>query len=242
MGLSRTLAATWEDAGRYMVVGVQSFNQSDVSSFWSYKVYPVRLPAMQLAPCDPEIDIVTQPVTITVGGGSDTLSAMQLRSVEWNRPAIAAEAVETYTVTLTHAGTGVQPLTITIKVNRDGSIEEVTQTDTAGWTETINGQYKAGDGSVRDFVMTLSPAVSEQREATADGGSRVTGYRVTLADIAGFDQTVKDAMPNWQNLNRTFTDKAAVTAVPAAGTTPGAPPLLVSSATGEVAVLPGANN
>ena len=242
VGLSRTLAATWEDAGRYMVVGVQSFNQSDVSSFWSYKVYPVRLPAMQLAPCDPEIDIVTQPVTITVGGGSDTLSAMQLRAVEWNRPAIAAEAVETYTVTLTHAGTGVQPLTITIKVNRDGSIEEVTQTDTAGWTETINGQYKAGDGSVRDFVMTLSPAVSEQREATADGGSRVTGYRVTLADIAGFDQTVKDAMPNWQNLNRTFTDKAAVTAVPAAGTTPGAPPLLVSSATGEVAVLPGANN
>ena len=80
VGLTRTLAATWEDAGKYMVVGVQAFNQSDVSSFWTYQVYSIPLPAMQLPSCAPEINIVTQSVPITVGDGSDTLPAMKLRA------------------------------------------------------------------------------------------------------------------------------------------------------------------
>lgn len=228
----RTLAATWEDAGKYMVVGVQAFNQSDVSSFWTYQTYPVPLPAMQLDACSPEIDIVKKPTSITVGSGSDTLPAMKLRAVEWRRPTIAAEAAETYTVTLTHVDSTVQPLTITIRVNPDGSIAHVTQSETAGWAETINGQYKAGDGSVRDFTMTLSPTVEVQRQNPEDDQSRVIGYRVTLADIADFDPSVKEAMTNLQTLNRTFTAKAAVAAAPAAG----AAPRLVASQTTEVAV------
>ena len=232
VGLTRTLAATWEDAGKYMVVGVQAFNQSDVSSFWTYQVYSIPLPAMQLPSCAPEINIVTQSVPITVGDGSDTLPAMKLRAVEWRRPTIAAEAAETYTVTLTHVDSTVQPLTITIRVNPDGSIDHVTQSETAGWAETINGQYKAGDGSVRDFTMTLSPTVEVQRQNPEDDQSRVIGYRVTLADIADFDPSVKEAMTNWQTLNRTFTAKAAVAAAPAAG----AAPRLVASQTTEVAV------
>ena len=235
VGLSRTLAATWEDAGKYMVVGVQAFNQSDVSSFWTYQVYSIPLPAMQLPSCAPEINIVTQSVPITVGDGSDTLPAMKLRAVEWRRPTIAAEAAETYTVTLTHARNGIRPLTITIKVNRDGSIADITPTNE--WTETITGRYQDKNGASPTFTMTLRPTVSELRETTGDGESRVVGYRVTLADIADFDQSVKDAM-NWQTLNRVFTSQAAVTAAPAAGTTPGTPPLLASSGTETVNVQP----
>ena len=236
-GLSQTLVATWEDAGKYMVVGVQAFNQSDVSSFWTYQVYSVPLPTMQLPSCDPEINIVTQSVPITVGDGSDTLPAMKLRAVEWRRPTIAAEAAETYTVTLTHARNGIQPLTITIRVNRDGSIADITQPNENGWTETITGQYRDSNGASPTFTMTLRPTVSELRETTGDGESRVVGYRVTLADIADFDQSVKDAM-NWQTLDRVFTSQAAVTAAPAAGTTPGTPPLLASSGTETVNVQP----
>ena len=117
-------------------------------------------------------------------------------------------------------------------MNPDGSIAHVTQSETAGWAETINGQYKAGDGSVRDFTMTLSPTVEVQRQNPEDDQSRVIGYRVTLADIADFDPSVKEAMTNWQTLNRAFTAKAAVAAAPAAG----AAPRLVASQTTEVAV------
>ena len=233
-GLSQTLVATWEDAGKYMVVGVQAFNQSDVSSFWTYQVYSVPLPTMQLPSCAPEINIVTQSVPITVGDGSDSLPAMKLRAVEWRRPTIAAEAAETYTVTLTHAGNGILPLTITIRVNRDGSIAGITQPNENGWTETITGQYRDSNGASPTFTMTLRPTVSELRETTGDGESRVVGYRVTLADIADFDQSVQDAA----SLNRVFTSQAAVTAAPAAGTTPGTPPLLASSGTETVNVQP----
>ena len=231
VGLTRTLAATWEDAGKYMVVGVQAFNQSDVSSFWTYKAYPVRLPAMQLDPCSPQINIVKKPTSITVGSGSDTLQDMQFRAVEWLRPDYAAEAAETYTVTLTHAGTGVQPLTITIRVNPDGSIVPDTQPETAGWTKTIDGQYKAADGSVRPFTMTLSLTVEVQRQNPEDDQSRVIGYRVTLADIADFDPSIQNAA----SLDRVFTSQAAVTAAPAAG----AAPRLVESPIAEVTVPSG---
>ena len=83
--------------------------------------------------------------------------------------------------------------------------------------------------------MTLSPTVEVQRQNPEDDQSRVIGYRVTLADIADFDPSVKEAMTNWQTLNRTFTAKAAVAAAPAAG----AAPRLVESPIAEVTVPSG---
>ena len=119
-------------------------------------------------------------------------------------------------------------------MNRDGSIAGITQPNENGWTETITGQYRDSNGASPTFTMTLRPTVSELRETTGDGESRVVGYRVTLADIAEFDQSVQDAA----SLNRVFTSQAAVIAAPAAGTTPGTPPLLISSETETVNVQP----